>query len=100
MLPMRVPRPAQQVSIRALWSMARRTAWRTLRSLSGARPLLKESRTSPFVVPSMIWYLSLFSNWASDSGAWTVPMTLIVPVSSALLRAVGSLKYLRVTSWK
>src|SRR5690349_24378094 len=100
MLPMSVPRPAQQVSMRALWSMAYRAAWRTLRSLNGALPLLNDRTTSPLVVPSTISYLGLFSNWASDSGAWTVPMTSIVPVSRALLRAVGSLKYLSVTSLK
>ncbi len=48
----------------------------------------------------MTWYLLLLENCASDSGACTVPMTLMVPVSSALLRAVGSLKYFSVTVWK
>ena len=66
----------------------------------GALPLFIDRSTSPFVEPSTISLASLPWNWASDSGAWTVPMTLIVLVRSALLRAVGSLKYLRVTCWK
>ena len=97
MLPISVPLPAQQVSIRALWSIAVRMAWRSLTLVSGALALLKDRTTSPFVVPWMTWYLLLPSNCLSVSGACTVPMTLMVPVSNALLRAVASLKYLRTT---
>ena len=45
----------------------------------------------------MTWYFSLPSNCSSDSGVCTVPMTSMVPVSSALFSAVGSLKYCSVT---
>ena len=57
MLPISVPLPAQQVSISALWSIAVRIAWRSLRLVSGALALLNDSTTSPLVVPSMTWYL-------------------------------------------
>src|SRR4051812_46607842 len=97
MLPINLPRPAKQVPSNALWSIACRMAWRTRMSLKTGLELLKDSTTSPFVVPSITWYLLLLVNWLSDSGACTVPITLIVPVSSALFSGVGSLKYFSVT---
>ena len=96
MLPINLPRPAKHVSSKALWSIAIRIACRVRRSLKTGRELLNDSSTSPFVVPSITWYLSLLVNWLSASGACTVPITLIVPVSSALFSAVGSLKYFSV----
>ena len=93
--------PAQQVSISALWSIAVRIACRNFRSsLNGALALLNDSTTSPLVVPSMTSNLSLLVNCANDSGAWTVPTTSMLPDSSALFSAVGSLKYLSTTVLK
>jgi hypothetical protein len=87
------------VSSTAWWSIAMAIARRTRTSLVGPEALFMARVTSPLVVPSITWKRLSPSNWASASGACTVPMTSMPSVRSALTAAVASRKYCRWT-WR